>query len=142
MGFGISKIATLFLEEIQQDPLSTIYSEGRINKRKNEGSITKNSIRALLAIDKICYVKNLTDDEFEEALPGLIQSLEPKPSNENNEENHLLRYGITAWFGDKGSKADELTKNLKNASTTNDKRELLNTVYSEMMRGRTKEKKN
>ena len=84
-----------FLEEIQQSQ-AAYYSKGRMDKDPNEGNIVKSAARALVALDKLCRLCNLENEEkFKEELKDFLSSLAPKKKSDNStEEDHIVRYGL------------------------------------------------
>lgn len=117
----LSDITTCVLNEVQKDPLATVYSkgkikrdrEGRIVKSDDEGPVVKKSARGLMLLDTLCSLYETRDDNnFDEKLGNFIYSLKAR-SGEESEEEHLARYGFNSWYNDNGKTADAVKKELR-----------------------------
>lgn len=136
------------LRKIQENKDFTVYSRGRIDARKDEGAVAKDSIRGLIFLDKVCLLNNIIGDQnFEEELAPFLRSLEAdsrktsattseradEEAVEEGQDAHLMRYGMNAWFEDGGTKADGLINTLISSGSVQAKREILKQVIEDMM---------
>ncbi len=148
------------LRKIQENKDFTVYSRGRIDARKDEGAVAKDSIRGLIFLDKVCLLSNIKNDQkFEEELAPFLRSLGPdskklsssssarafeeeveEDQGEEGQDAHMMRYGMNAWFEDDGKRANDLMTALRSAEDIQAKRAILQQVVTDMMTKNHEEK--
>jgi hypothetical protein len=106
----LAALATHLLTSLQQQELTTVFSKGRKNKEGSEGPDAKLAARALVAFNQLCAWSRAPDTELDEkTVSRIMVSLSSKKRDDvsDAEENHVLRYGISALKGGDGQKTDE-----------------------------------
>lgn len=108
----LSELTSYFLVSMQEKPLATFYSRGRVNKKPQEASLAKQASRALVMLEQFCEFSDMDNKAFETKLPHIIFGLS-KRAPEETEDEHILKYGLKAWTGH-DQQSEDLIKTLKN----------------------------
>lgn len=114
---SLATLVTYALESVQSAEMTTVFSRGRVDKKKNEGSLAKEAARALVALNRLCQMTRLSDEKLKENLDKFKKSLLINEGNKNGSDKHVVRYGLShftskidsfaAMLGEAG---DELVK--------------------------------
>lgn len=125
---SLADLTTYMLQMLQQDPLSRVFSWGRVNKAANEGLRARDSAYALTVLDCFCEIEALSarqvldSSELEARLTELVKGLGAKDRG-RNWNDHIMRLGLSNLVG--MTEVKNLLKTLDSGLTADKKVQLL-----------------
>lgn len=99
MASDLARLANEVVQQIQGNSAIVVFSQGRVNKKKDEANLAKAAARMLMAFNRLCEIEKLDNKQFEEQIEDFISSFaKSKKESQENQDSHVIRYGLKAFY--------------------------------------------